>query len=76
MDWPLADQHEPFAFGLGIAGLLVNVTDDQWPEIIEELRRTGELSQAVGDMTQLLNDPTHRDLAIAALRRIGLYLPA
>jgi hypothetical protein len=67
-----ADHHEPFAFGLVIARLFATLRDDQWPEVFEELRRTKQLSKAIGEINQLLNDSTHRDLAIAAFSRIGL----
>ncbi len=76
MDGQVAESHEPFRFGLGIAELFVNLTDAQWPEVFEELRRTKELSKAIAEINQLLNDPVHRELAIAALRRVGLYQSA
>jgi len=71
-----ADPHEPYAFGLNVAGLFVELPDAQWTEAFEELRRTKELAKAIGEINQLLNDPVHRDLAVAALRRVGLYLAA
>jgi hypothetical protein len=70
-----ADHHEPFGFGLAIAGLFAKLTDDQWPEVFEELRRAKQLSKAIGEINQLLNDPVHRPLAVTALRRVGMYLP-
>jgi len=73
MDNRAAGIYEPFAFGLGIAGLFANLPEHQWLEVFEELRRTKELSKAIGEINQLLNDPVHRDLAVAALRRVGMY---
>ena len=73
MTYPAAPDIEPFSFGLNIASLFVISTDDQWRELFEELRRTRELSKAIGEINQLLNDPVHRDLAVAALRRVGMY---
>ncbi len=63
-------------FGLNIAQLFADLPDHQWPELFEELRRTKELSKAIGEINLLLHDPAHRDLAVAALRRVGLYLAA
>jgi hypothetical protein len=63
-------------FGLNIAQLLVDLPDHQWPEVFEELRQSRELTKAIGQINQLLHDPSHRDLAVSALRRIGLYLAA
>ena len=73
MDGQAQEHHEPFAFGLGIAGLFTSLTDAQWPEVFDELRRTKELTKAISEINQLLNDPVHRDLAVAALRRVGMY---
>jgi len=63
-------------FGLNIAQLFAELPDHQWPEVFEELRRSRELSKAIGEINQLLQDPAHRDLAVSALRRVGLYLAA
>ena len=68
-----ADHHEPFAFGLVIAGLFATLTDDQWPKVFEDLRQTKQLSKAIGEINQLLNDPVHRPLAATALERVGMY---
>jgi hypothetical protein len=73
MDGQTAEPYEPFVFGLNIAGLLVSLPEPQWMEVFEELRRTKELSKAIGEINQLLSDPVHRDLAVSALRRVGLY---
>jgi hypothetical protein len=74
MDMQSTDYPGPLTFGRNIAQLFVDLPDHQWPQIVSELRATNELSKAIREINQLLLDPVHRDLAVAALRRVGLYL--
>ena len=63
----------PTDFGLGVARYLVGATEEDWPNIVEQLRFKRQLSIAVGAMNVLLDHPEHRAVAIAAFRRIGLW---
>jgi len=57
---------------LSVAALLANASTQEAFEIFEELREQGRLSAAVRGLNALLDDPAHRSLSLAALRRIGL----
>lgn len=59
-------------FGLSVARDLSEASENAWPVIFDELRKRRQLSIAIHQMNKLLSDPGHRDLALAALRRIGL----
>ena len=63
---------EEFGFGVEIAERLANAADDEWPFVIEELRRSKNLSRAMRAINEMLENPAHRQLANNALRRIGL----
>jgi hypothetical protein len=58
--------------GLLVARQLTQAKDSEWPEIFEGLRRTRQLSAAMHGINALLDDPAHRELAVTALRRVGL----
>jgi len=60
-------------FGLRAARKLIEATDQEWPAFFERLRRNRELSVVVRHLNQLLDHPEHRQLAIDALKRIGLW---
>lgn len=60
-------------YGLEVARQFDGATDDQWPEHFERLRRTKRLSEAIRSINGLLAEPQHRQLAVGALRRIGLW---
>jgi hypothetical protein len=72
----VAECSGPFAFGLDIARQFASQGGAPWPELFEELRRTGQLARAISEITQLLDEPEHRDLAAEAFRCIGIYLAA
>jgi hypothetical protein len=59
-------------FGLSVAQQLCETSGDDWVTIYQNLRHKRKLYVAVHEMNALLNDPTYKDLARAALRRIGL----
>ena len=65
-----------FEFGLKIARQLVEANDDDWPNRVEQLRRDRKLSVAVRQINALTRHVEHRDEAIRALKRIGLWHPA
>lgn len=65
---PELNNEEP----LSVAALLANATPEEAFEIFEELRDQGRLSTAVRGLNALLEDPEHRSVGLAALRRIGL----
>jgi hypothetical protein len=48
-------------------------TDDSWPMVFEDLRRRRLLFVAVQQINQMLKEPSQRDLAEAALKRVGLF---
>ena len=60
-------------FGLKAGRNFVEANDDEWPLYFERLRRNRELLAVTQQLNQLLDDPEHRQLAIAAFKRIGLW---
>ena len=44
----------------------------EWPHIFEDLRRRKRLFETVHHLNRLLDEPSHRELAQAALKRLGL----
>ena len=61
------------AFGLEVARKFSCANADEWPKYFEQLRRGSQLSQAIRQINTLLAEPEHRQVAIDALRRIGLW---
>ena len=59
--------------GLRAARKLVEANDDDWPLYVDWLRRNKELSAVTHQLNQLLEHPEHRQLAIDAFKRIGLW---
>jgi hypothetical protein len=59
--------------GLKAARTLVEAKDDEWPVYVDGLRRNKQLSAVTRQLNQLLEHPEHRQLAIDAFRRIGLW---
>lgn len=60
-------------FGLTVARALTDATDDDWPQCFERLRREKQLSVAIKQINAMLELPEHRKMAMAALKRIGLW---
>jgi hypothetical protein len=60
-------------FGLKAARKLIEAKDHEWPLYFETLRRNKELSVVTRQLNQLLDHPEHRQLAIHAFKRIGLW---
>ena len=60
-------------YGLEIARRFASARDDEWPAHFEQLRRGKQLSHAIRQINALLADPEHRQVAIGALRRMGLW---
>jgi hypothetical protein len=60
-------------FGLEVARQFCCASDDEWPAYFEHLRRGKRLSQAITQINALLDEPEHRQVAVDALRRIGLW---
>jgi hypothetical protein len=61
-----------YEFGLGIAYKLAEASDDELLVVFDRLRRDRQLSVAVHQMNVLLTDAAHKEIALAALRRLGL----
>ena len=59
--------------GLKAARQIVQAKEHEWPLYEDVLRRNKELSAVTRQLSQLLNDPEHRQLAIEAFKRIGLW---
>jgi hypothetical protein len=59
--------------GLRAARKLVEAKDDEWPAYVDRLRRNKELSAVTHQLNQMLEQQEHRQLAIDAFRRIGLW---
>jgi hypothetical protein len=57
---------------IAIARILSQSSDVQVVEIIRQLRGRKELSTTVRSLNHLLADPSHRDVALLAFRRMGL----
>jgi hypothetical protein len=60
-------------FGLKAAHRLIEAKDHEWPLYVASLRRNKELSVVTRQLNQLLDRPEHRQLAIDAFKRIGLW---
>jgi hypothetical protein len=58
---------------LFVANRIARASAHEWPIVFEELRRRKRLSQTVGHLNRLLEEPAHRELAQLALKRLGLY---
>jgi hypothetical protein len=59
--------------GLEAGRNFVEATDDEWPLYFERLRRNRELLAVTQQLNQLLDHSEHRQLAINAFKRIGLW---
>jgi hypothetical protein len=59
--------------GLKAARQIVQAKEHEWPLYVDGLRRKKELAAVTHQLNQLLNDPEHRQLAINAFKRIGLW---
>lgn len=59
--------------GLRAARKLVEAKDDEWPAYVDRLRRNKELSAVTHQLNQMLEQQEHRQLAIDAFKRIGLW---
>jgi hypothetical protein len=59
--------------GLKAARRIVEANDHDWPLYVDRLRRNKELSAVTHQLNQMLEQPEHRQLAIDAFRRIGLW---
>jgi hypothetical protein len=46
--------------------------DREFSDIFEGLRRRGRLSATVHQLNSMLDQPAHRDVAVLALKRMGL----
>jgi hypothetical protein len=55
-----------------IANHIARSSSNEFPTIFEGLRRRGQLSATVHDLNRLLDEPTHQELALTALKRFGL----
>jgi hypothetical protein len=60
-------------FGLRAARKLVEAKENEWPLYVEGLRRNKELSAVTRQLNRLLELPEHRQVAIDAFKRIGLW---
>ncbi len=60
-------------FGLSAARQLIQATDEEWPQYIGRLRQDRQLWTATHQINRLLDQPEHRELAIDAFKRIGLW---
>ena len=60
-------------FGLDVARKVSVGTEDDWLALFEQLRRDRQLSTALCQINALLSEPEHRPIAIAALKRMGLW---
>jgi hypothetical protein len=59
--------------GLRAARNLVEAKDHEWPVYVDRLRRNKELSAVTRQLNRLLELPEHRQMAIDAFKRIGLW---
>ena len=59
--------------GLEAARWIVQANDHEWPLYVERLRRNKELSAVTRQLNLMLEEPEHRQMAIDAFRRIGLW---
>ena len=60
-------------FGLEAARRLIQATDQEWPRYVDRLRRDRQLWTVTHHINQLLEQPEHRQVAIDAFNRIGLW---
>lgn len=58
--------------GVSVARRFADASEAEWPSHFEALRRAHQLSAAIREINQLLADPANCELAVAALRRMGL----
>jgi len=66
-------RNESNEFGREVAMRLLQAPDDEWPNLFDHLRRSRTLTGAVRQLNDMLNHPTDCQLAIDALRRVGLW---
>ena len=59
--------------GLKAARQIVEANDHEWPLYVDRLRRNKELSVVTHQLNQMLQEPEHRQMAIDAFKRIGLW---
>jgi hypothetical protein len=59
--------------GLKAARRIIEANDHEWPLYVDRLRRNKELSAVTRQLNQMLGHPEHRQIAIDAFRRIGLW---
>jgi hypothetical protein len=59
--------------GVTAARKIVQASDQEWPAYIDRLRREKMLSAVAHQLNQMLENPDHRQLAIDAFKRIGLW---
>jgi hypothetical protein len=59
--------------GLKAARQIVEARDNEWPLYVDSLRRNKELSVVTHQLNQMLQEPEHRQMAIDAFKRIGLW---
>lgn len=57
---------------ISIARFLAESSDDDVSRAIDELRGSERLFSTIHELNELLGVPEHRDLALKALKRIGL----
>ena len=60
-------------FGLEVARAIINSKDSEWPDVIQQLRRERQLSNAIHEINNLQRDPIHTELASAAIKKIGFH---
>lgn len=60
-------------FGLHIAKTIISCNEDEWPDVVNKLRRERQLSTAIHQINNLQRDPDHVDMASAAMRRMGFH---
>ncbi len=60
-------------FGHKAARQLIEAKDHEWPQYVDRLRRDKKLSVVTRQLNQLLDHLEHRQLAIDAFKRIGLW---
>ena len=65
--------HSSADLGLKAARQIVEANDNEWPLYVDRLRRNKELSVVTHQLNQMLQEPEHRQMAIDAFKRIGLW---
>ena len=58
--------------GQAVARRILNASEEQWAGIVHDLVSQRQLGKAVRQMNRMLEDPTYRETAQSALKRIGL----